>query len=73
MKMHNDHPATCLCCQFADYAAYGPGYSEYTPSSPMNLSCDHNHFDLDAGEGFSSIHDLVVKAQGCGDYAGRDG
>lgn len=32
-------PPNCLACTLCEYTAYEPGYSEYTPSTPMHFRC----------------------------------
>ena len=56
----------CPACVHCSFSPYQRGWSEYTPSSPMNLSCDRGRWDM--GYDGDTPRDVLEKAEGCPDF-----
>lgn len=56
---------TCLFCKHFEFQPEYPGYSEWTPGSPLRMSCDRDHWALD---GIVDFRETMLTAQTCPDY-----
>lgn len=44
----------CYHCEFFDFSAGSPGYSEMTPGSDASATCYKNHWVYDTIDGFAT-------------------
>lgn len=68
MNTHGDHPAICLCCKHLFFSEGEPGYSSYTPSTPMSMSCCKNHTEVNFDGTERGFHDSMTFAGRCPDF-----
>lgn len=59
----------CLDCKHFYFEEEWPGYSEYTPGSPMQMSCKKNKWDIaEDASSKSDVCHLLDKAKSCDLY-----
>lgn len=66
MNMHNDHPASCLCCQNLSVDLGSDDLSDVTPGDDPEITCLVGVFHYERRHYFeNAIHDMHDRARDC--------
>jgi hypothetical protein len=58
----------CWSCLYCVIDPGCPGYSEYTPSSPMTIECTKRHWTTDDVDSREGLRLALMKAETCTDF-----
>lgn len=59
----------CIACKRFRLSTADYGYSEYTPGTQFNMSCDKNHWDFDPyRETEDTFREKLLTAKNCEDF-----
>lgn len=72
MRMHGDHPATCLCCKHLVLGDADHGYSDVTPGNGATIVCLKGYFNHDEFDMTAAMEAVMSRAAECEDYEGRE-
>ena len=64
----------CWDCQHVYWKPASPGYSDLTPGSSLDISCNKHHWALDAyGDTLADFRRYLLMAGTCPDFEPRQG
>jgi len=71
LNMHNDHVASCYCCDYFRFDLGEPDISDITPGYDGHFRCIKHIYDYSDGIDDSQLHQVMENARFCSFFKPR--